>query len=345
LEKPLGLPPGLVSHAEEIRQQDGINRLYRSIDETEKVKKSDRAIYEEGVEALKSEAAEDERARRKYGTDRWNRPSSKEAVPKLYAQIGEIDGYLKTADASDKQVQTKLQENERFIQLLGGSDRDLEHFVPSSRRATMTAAVEREASKLRGCLNEVSRLESRRKRKVEALKIKAKQDDINPDLLREAARLEREYPMQKIEAVQFEDFFEKRLRKYDVDKETVSQEEVEQDAIAQRLREANGTFTTTRRGDSSTKDREKALQSLENAFFKYKEIISNLDAGRKFYNDLAKIVSRFRDDCRNFAYQRRSEASHMEADMTTAMASLSLNQQHLEQQRRADKHNPPYTEP
>jgi len=151
--------------------------------------------------------------------------------------------------------------------------------------------------------------------------------------------------MQKIEAVQFEDFFEKRLQKYNVDKETVSTEEAEQEAIAQRLREANGTFTTTRRGDSSTKDREKALQSLENAFFKYKEIISNLDAGRKFYNDLAKIVSRFRDDCRNFAYQRRSEASHMEADMTTAMASLSLNQQHLEQQRRADQHNPPYTEP
>jgi len=179
LEKPLGLPPALVSHAEEIRQQDGINRLRRSIDETEKVKQSDRNIYEEGVEALRSEAAEDERARRKYGTDRWNRPVSKEAVPKLYAQIGEIDGYLKMAESSDNQVQVKLKETERFIQLLGGSDRDLEHFVPSTRRATMTAAVEREASKLRGCLNEVSRLESRRKRKIEALKMKAKQDDIS----------------------------------------------------------------------------------------------------------------------------------------------------------------------
>lgn len=43
----------------------------------------------------------------------------------------------------------------------------------------MTAAVEREATNLRGCLNEVTRLESRRKRKIEALKAKARQDDIS----------------------------------------------------------------------------------------------------------------------------------------------------------------------
>lgn len=151
--------------------------------------------------------------------------------------------------------------------------------------------------------------------------------------------------MQKVEAVQFEDFFERRLQRYDVDKNLVAEEEAEQNIIAQRLKEANTAFISARRGDSSTKDREKALQSLENAFFKYKEIISNLDAGRKFYNDLAKIVGRFRDECRSFAYQRRAEASQMESDMTTAMSSLNLNSQHLEQQRREDKNNPPYIEP
>ncbi|KAK4908249.1 pH-response regulator protein palA/rim20, partial [Elasticomyces elasticus] len=36
LEKPLGLPPTLVSHAEEMRQQDGLNRLHRSIEDTAK---------------------------------------------------------------------------------------------------------------------------------------------------------------------------------------------------------------------------------------------------------------------------------------------------------------------
>jgi programmed cell death 6-interacting protein len=314
LEKPLGLPPGLVSHAEEIRQQDGPNRLVRSINETEKLKESDRNIYQEGVELLRSEAAEDDRARIKYGTERWSRSVAKDANPKLYAQIAEIDNYLKSAASSDETVYKKFGDTETLIRLLGGSDRDLEHYVPSSRRAVLTPAVDQASSKLRACLNDISRLESRRGRKIESLKTKIKQDDINPELLREAARLEREYPMQKIEAGQFEEFFERRLvSKFEVDKGMVSEEEREQQTLIKRLQDTNAAFSTARRGDDSTKQREKALQSLENAYFKYKEIITNLEAGRKFYNDLARIVTRFRDDCRAFAYSRRSEAGLIES--------------------------------
>ncbi|KAH7061457.1 ALIX V-shaped domain binding to HIV-domain-containing protein [Macrophomina phaseolina] len=346
LEKPLGLPPGLVSHAEEIRQQDGLSRLYRSIDETEKLKEQDRAVYQEGVDHLRQEAAEDERTRRKYGTDRWSRAPSADAAPKLYAQVNEIDGYLKSAANSDQIVQSKIKDSESHIRLLSGTDHDLEQFVPSSRRVTMTAAVEREATNLRGCLNEISRLESRRKRKIEALKAKARQDDINPELLKETARLEREYPMQNIEAVQFEDLFEKRLHKYDVDNDMVADEDQEQQAIIKRLEDANAAFVSARRGDSSTRQREQALQQLENAYFKYKEIISNLDVGRKFYNDLAKICGRFRDDCRNFAYQRRAEATQFESDLSTAMSSLHLQQANaLQEQRQADQDNRPYPAP
>jgi programmed cell death 6-interacting protein len=179
LEKPLGLPPGLSAHAEEIRQQDGINRLLRSMEDTKKLMYSDQAIYQEGVDLIKSEASEDENARRKYGTERWTRLPAEQAAPKLYAQIKEVDGYFKAATNSDNIVKTKLKENEHFIQLLSGPDHDLENYVPSGRRPAITGDVEREAGKLRGCFNEVSRLESRRRRKVEALRTKAKQDDIS----------------------------------------------------------------------------------------------------------------------------------------------------------------------
>ncbi|KAF1997522.1 BRO1-domain-containing protein [Amniculicola lignicola CBS 123094] len=345
LEKPLGLPPGLVAHAEEIRQQDGLNRLLRSMEDTKKLKQSDQATYQEGYDILKSEAAEDEGARRKYGTIKWTRLPAEQAAPKLWAQIQEIDGYFKAAANSDNVVKTKLKENEHLIQLLNGPDHELENFVPSGRKPAITGTVEQAAGKLRGCFNEVSRLESRRRRKIEALRTKAKQDDINPELLREAARLEREYPMQTIEAVQFEGLFDKRLQMYDVDQDMVKQEAQEQQEAVQRLQDANAAFVNARRGDQSTKQREQALQSLENAYFKYKEIISNLDVGRKFYNDLAKIVNRFRDDCRSFAYQRKQEASQVESDIATTMSSLSLQQTNsntLQQQRQAETQNPQY---
>lgn len=118
--------------------------------------------------------------------------------------------------------------------------------------------------------------------------------------------------MQKIEPAQFEDLFDERLTRYDEEKQMVSQESEFQSILTSRIQEANAAFTTARRGDSSTKEREQALQRLENAYFKYKEIVSNLNTGRKFYNDLANIVTRFTDDCRTFAYQRRVEAGQME---------------------------------
>ena len=119
--------------------------------------------------------------------------------------------------------------------------------------------------------------------------------------------------MQKIEPAQFEDLFEKRLQRYDDDRRMITDEQEEQEHIASDLREANTAFVDARRGDSSTREREKALQSLENAYSKYKEIVANLNTGRKFYNDLAKIITAFRDQCKDFRYQRRMEAVQIES--------------------------------
>ena len=179
LEKPLGLPPGLINHAEEIRQQDGLNRLYRSMDDITKLKASDRGMHAEGCSLLRYDADEDDRARTKYGTDRWKRLSSREAAEKLWKQAEEIDGYLTSAQSSDELIEGKLKASEQMMRLLAGPNRDLEDFVPSSRRTTITSKVEKESAGLRQSLNQVYRLESSRKRKIDTVKEKANSDDIS----------------------------------------------------------------------------------------------------------------------------------------------------------------------
>lgn len=119
--------------------------------------------------------------------------------------------------------------------------------------------------------------------------------------------------MQKIEPAQFEDLFAERLQRYDSDRAMVNEEMEEQERLSAQIKEASAAFANAKRGDTSTNEREQALQRLENAYFKYKEIVSNLDVGRKFYNDLAKMVNRFRDECSAFAYHRRIEAGHIES--------------------------------
>lgn len=329
LEKPLGLPLTLAAHAEEIRQQDGLHRLRRSLREIATLRENDASIYQEGMDYLLSEADEDSAARLKYGTDRWYRLPSQKAAEKLYAQAAEIDGYLKSAKKSDELVESRLKESERVFQVLAGNPRDLEEYVPSSRKVAVTSQVEIAATNLRDALNKVNDLGTRRKRAIGALRDKAKADDISKEysqrvyehtdipidsaILIETGRLEREYPMQKIDPAQFETLFEERLEFYDNDREMVLEEQANQKRAIAELKEANTAFITARKGDLSTKQREQALQRLENGFNKYKEVVSNIDTGRKFYNDLASIISRFNTDCKDFVYQRRIEAGQIES--------------------------------
>jgi programmed cell death 6-interacting protein len=314
LEKPLGLPSSLLSHAEEIRQADALTRLQRSFADTAKLKASDEAMLSDGRDILHAEAAEDNRLRIKYGTERWNRPDSQTAAASLYRQIGEVEGFMKSAANSDELVKTKYKDSEDMLRLLSGNDRDLGNFVPSSRRVTILPKLETESSRLRECLNDLSRVENRRRRKIESVREKAKRDDINSSILAEAARLERNnFVGSQVVPADFEAFFEQRLARYDADLDAVRAEEHDQEEMLSQVESINASFTAAKRGDTSSKDRERALQKLENAYFKYKEIISNLEVGRKFYNDLSKIVGRFRDDCSSFSFSRSSEAAQLES--------------------------------
>ncbi|KAA8571383.1 hypothetical protein EYC84_001386 [Monilinia fructicola] len=324
LEKPLGLPPTLLSHAEELRQADAIGRINRSFSDAAKLKASDEAIFLEGKELLQSEASENERLLRKFGSDRWTRLDSRSAAPKLYKQVDEIDGYFKSASSSDQVVIDRFREYESILQILTSSDRDIANFVPSSRRVNIPPKLEGDVSKLRNSLNEISTLESRRRRKIEALREKAKKDDINHSILTETARLEREYPSTPVVPAHFEDFFEKRLsRTYDSDIASLKSESEEQGKLLEELEKANASFIKARAGDTSTREREQALQKLEMAYYKYKEIVNNVDGGRKFYNDLAKIVGRFRDGCKAFVAERREEGRRAEGDLSMPLAPMS----------------------
>lgn len=152
--------------------------------------------------------------------------------------------------------------------------------------------------------------------------------------------------MQKIEAAQFESLFEQRLEAYEPDREMLVQEQEDQDQVTGGLREANKALSDARKGDSSTKEREKALQELETGYRKYKEIVTNLDTARKFYNDLANHVSRFREACKAQVKQRKIEAGQWEAEITnTAMAALNLQETSASLQKQKRQENARATSP
>jgi programmed cell death 6-interacting protein len=321
LEKPMGLPGTLVQHAEEIRQADAISRLERSLADIDKLRGADRAIFEEGKALLLAEEEEDTQLRRKHGTQRWARPDGRgdntnvNGGAKLWNQAVEIDSYLGSSTSSDAVVRDKYAAVRDTLAVLAGPDRGILDFVPSSRRSEIPESLKPALGRLRGAYNDALRLESRRRRRVDALRDKARQDDIKPDIMREAARLEREYPSTAIVPAHFEEFFEKRLDGvYEGEMQLAERETQEQEKALGDVERANRDFEAQKRsgGEKGVREREAALQRLDNAYYKYKEIVNNLEAGRKFYNDLSKLVGQFRDQARVWVGERRREARALE---------------------------------
>ncbi|KAI0547402.1 BRO1-like domain-containing protein [Xylaria curta] len=333
-EKPLGLPGTLVQHAEEIRQADAINRLQRSFADIDKLRAADIAVFEEGSGLLRAEEEEDKRLRTKFGTDRWTRPESRNEPnqgAKLWNQVAEAEGWFANSASSDGLVREKFYNTEPTLAILAGPDRGIMDFVPSSRRTEIPELLKPAIGRLRGIYNDVTRLESRRHRKADALREKARGDDIKSDILTEAARLERNQTVATaIVPAHFEDFFEKRLDSlYEPELEMVQKEGAEQEKILSDLIRANRDFESQKKsvGDKGNREREQALQKLENAYYKYKELTSNVEVGRKFYNDLSRIVGSFRDNARTFATERRREARMLEEELNMPpLGNLSLSQ-------------------
>ena len=148
------------------------------------------------------------------------------------------------------------------------------------------------------------------------------------EILSEAARLERESPHIKLEPFHFDLLFETRLeQRYSPNRSVLAEESHAQSDLIARLHESNATFLSSRTLEASTKDREKALQALENAYFKYREIVGNLETGRTFYNDLAKLLSRFREEVKSWVYARMAEGRELDRGLAEAMAGLRISGQ------------------
>ncbi|KAK3385804.1 BRO1-like domain-containing protein [Podospora didyma] len=336
LEKPLGLPGTLVQHAEEIRQGDALNRLQRGFGDIEKLCASDRAVFEEGKTLLAAEEEEDRNLRLEFGKQRWTRPESRadpsrDGGAKLWNQAAEIEGYFASSTSSDAVVRDKYAAVKETLAILAGPDRGIMDFIPNSRRAEIPESLKPALGRLRGAYNDLLRLESRRRKRVEGLTARSRADDIKGDILAETARLERTYPSTPIATAHFEDFFEKRLDSlYESDVAAVEKELADQEKLMADLQRANQEFEAQKRsiGDKGNHDREKALQKLDNAYYKYKEIVSNVEVGRKFYNDLSRIVEQFRTQVRQWVNARRKEARMLEEELSMPpLSSLQIQQQ------------------
>ncbi|KAG6909867.1 hypothetical protein DXG01_014903 [Tephrocybe rancida] len=324
LERPIGLPPSLLRKAEEVRLEDGPTKIEVSIEDVQRLAQKDHAILDEAMDILDNEASEDEAAR-KYNN--LNRLPSHEANIELIGKEKRYRSILAQAAASDETVRQKWDEWEQSIVELTWSETDLEASIPSSTisSSTPTTAQGREtqthARALRvqiEALDDVHRAREQLVRRAQAL---AAADDIRGRVTRVAAGFAR---LTEIEPAMFEDVSDEELAKFD--KFLVEMGEIgqRQATILAEIQRRNELFLQSRKDDPAVKEREYALQSLDLAYHKYREITRNLDEGFKFYNDLATIFLQFKEACKNWSRSRNQQIH----SLTRSFQNMSVGAEH-----------------
>ncbi|KAJ7593046.1 BRO1-like domain-containing protein [Mycena floridula] len=321
LERPMGLPPSLLKKAEEVRLENGPSKIEHALEDLQRLARQDLDILNEAMDILDGEASEDETIRR--DNTRLDRLPSHEANVEFIEKERRYRSILDQARASDDTIRQKWDEWERNITELTWDEADLEASVPSSvsRAASSSGAETKKHSRaLRVLLESLDTLERDRTQVVRRAQTLANADDIQPLILKAASGFER---LTTVEPVMFETVSDAELVKYDkfiVDLGVFGTKQAE---ILASIKSRNDMFLQSRRDDSTVKDREHALQSLDLSYHKYQEIIQNLQEGIKFYNDLAGIFIQFRDSCKNWRNERKQEIY----SLTRATRNVSLHSQ------------------
>ncbi|PPR00900.1 hypothetical protein CVT24_000385 [Panaeolus cyanescens] len=285
LERPVGLPPSLLRKAEEIRLENGPEKIEASIEDVETLAHQDLALLEEALDILDNEASEDEDARKEFPLTRLR---SHEANVELIEKSNRYRSILAQAAQSDESVRQKWDEWEESIRELTLDEAILEAAIPSSTvsptaQSTPQGRITREhARALRVKLEELDTVRQDYEQLVHRAQSLAAADDIQPRIVVASTGFQQ---FTQVTPEMFEDILTEELVKFDKFLSEMVELEGKQRDLLNHIEIKNKEFLDSRKDDPAVRDRANALQSLEHAYFKYREINRNLEEGFKVNSD------------------------------------------------------------
>ncbi|KAL4062196.1 BRO1-like domain-containing protein [Scleroderma citrinum] len=311
LERPIGLPPSLLKKAEEVRLEQGPEKIEAYLDDVQRLARRTMEVLEEAMDILDNEASEDEAARKEIP---MSRTLSHEANRELVAKQQRYRSVLLEAAQSDDTVRQKWEDSEAAIVNLTLDEDELESFIPSStvsiggKGSSASSQTQLHARALRGLLESLDEIKQNRHQLVAKAQRLVDVDDIKTSVLVAASKFGRR---EELTPAMFGDLSDSELAKYDKFIHGLEEGKRKQEGLLEAIKSTNEQFLSSRKVDPVVKDREIVLLNLDMAHAKYREITRNLDEGRKFYNEMMNILTRFKEACRLWCNQRSQEAQSL----------------------------------
>ncbi|TPX68993.1 hypothetical protein CcCBS67573_g06978 [Chytriomyces confervae] len=293
--------------------------------------------------ALDTEEAEDAEMRHGFGA-RWARIESSKLTRGLKEAIGGYTDKLDEAQASDAIVLGKVDGNLQNLALLG--DEGLLSVLiqgggggPLGESGIAAEAASRdEVNKLKGALALLNDLISKRELFLQDVQAAKAADDILPSIL-EASN--------GVHVMNEEDVFLANLKKYDAFVETSLASLKTQNNIMALITTRNQKFVEWVQTNERLAKRTEFIADHARGVALFKEIMTNLGAGIKFYTDFEPILKKLLVNCQDFCMTRGIEKKELLAELQ--QKSISQERQvwdgNLSNLNFKFDHNPPPSAP
>ncbi|KAI7862434.1 BRO1-like domain-containing protein [Spinellus fusiger] len=304
------LPPRIITNAEEIQEQGGIQALKDMLAIIQDLSKKNAGFVDEGFNALEEENEQNEILQRQYGT-LWARPPSKLLTSSLLSQGSKYYDTLQAAQKADRIVRAKVTNWGKAIELLSQPVADIKANLPLTAQESFYPDIKSFINTLRRSLEDLSLVTEEQMQLVKEVQLIASSDDISHALLAKADQLTGGSPMIKMEPEQFGDVFEIELKKYTACTTRLQDSTVDHQQKTLILKTTYEHFTALTQNKPLVVKREKTMKNLEQAYVKFKEIRTNLVEGIKFYSHYTDTLGQFKDNCIDYALARRMEASEL----------------------------------
>ncbi|CAG8477414.1 9472_t:CDS:10, partial [Racocetra persica] len=294
------IPQLILANSQDVRNEGGVTRLNAMFDSIQDASPNNNQILDEALNILDQEAIEDEEWEKKFG-ERWTRKKSIVANKDLIDQGLNHQQILQQAFKGDLAVKNKLEQWSQHIESLG-SDRSSFTFDTSAQ-----SNIKNRNNELRNLINEAHANIGERNKTIEEIKKVSNLDDIGPKLLKEAAKITANGTAIKIEPAHFEELFSEELKKYDKYLELVQRETENQEKLLSNIERKYQELTEERNRVMNTFGRSETLEKFNTAYQKFKEILSNLQEGIKFYRNFETTLREYKKKCQEFAAFRHKE--------------------------------------
>ena len=300
--KGVEVPKSLQEKAQNLKQRGGVEELEKLINELPELLQRNKEILVEIERSLNTEEESDSTFKTQF-KEKWNRTPSNKLNQTWKDHINKYRNILQNAIEADNKVKLKYNSNIEKMKLLSNSESDLAKAIPASN-SSCSKLDEPSVNKLRQLMSQVESIKKERESlesciknvEFEEIKIKfLKSLNLHTDV--------NEASLSTETIAQFYGDLQKSVRNT----------QQKQESLLEEIRKSNEEFVNAR-GNSGNK-RDDFLKELASAYDAYVELISNLNEGVNFYNDLTQLLVNLQVKVNDFCFARKAEREELCKDL------------------------------